>query len=370
MRRYSVLLAVLLTLLMGGETAIAASAPVTADGFTSMFASKNDMQWSGSDQMTSLKVGTRVYWSSGDTILGTQAADGAYSPGAKMVGNHLLLQTGSTLANAMANAGQLVNPDGVAVADPPTHTAANNERYWTQGMFSVNGFLYVLCQRVVNNAAGGFDLVGVELARYSINATTGKLTQTGMLVTPATGVHGGVGPALTQWGADAVVSGAYVYIYGYSNAADPYAPQRTYVARVASASVENPSAWRYYDGAIWGTSLPAAQPLVHSQVSSVRLVGTTWVMLHKPWNGYGADVYKETGPNPYGPFTSTKIFSSPSGTWEGKNYLTYGPMLHPEQALATGKMLVSIDWNGKDFFEDTMGNADLYKPRFMEVTVP
>lgn len=368
MKRLMIMLAVTLTLLLGGGTPAMAATPTSADQFTSMFADKNDITFSGGDQMTSLKLNNRTYWSVGDTMLGTEDADGSYSDGTRMVGNHILVQVGGTLYNAIGNAGTLANPDGLAVPNPPISN--NGERYWTQGMFSVNGMLYVLAQRVINNSSGSFDLIGVELARYTINATNGKLTLTGMITTPSTGVHGGNTPANTQWAADAVVAGQYVYVYGYSGADDPFAPQRTYVARVPIAQVELASAWRYYNGATWGTSMGSMTALVHSQVSSVRLIAGKWVMLHKPWNNYGADVYLETGPNPYGPFTSTKIFSSPGGTWEGKQYETYGPMLHPEQSVASGKLLISIDWNGKDFWTDVMGNADLYKPRFMEVTVP
>lgn len=65
------------------------------------------------------------------------------------------------------------------------------------------------------------------------------------------------------------------------------------------------------------------------------------------------------------------IFDSPAGTW-GKNYETYVPVLHPEQVLGgadAGKILVSINWNGVDFWSDVLGNADLYKPRFYAVSL-
>lgn len=367
MKRLVLVLTITLASLLGGSTAALAATPVTADQFTNMFAEKNDIVFSGGDQMTSLKIDNRTYWSVGDTMLGTEAPNGSYSDGTKMVGNHILVQTGGTLWNAIANAGTLANPDGLAVPNPPA--ATNGERYWAQGMFTVNGYLYVLCQRVINTGSG-FELIGVELAKYSINLLNGKLSLVSMIATPSTGVKGGVGPERTQWAADAVVVGSYVYVYGYSSADDPFAPQRSYVARVPVASLESPDAWRYFDGAIWGRIMANAKALVHSQVSSVRLIGGKWVMLHKPWNNYGSDVFTEIGPNPYGPFQSTKIFSSPSGTWAGSQYETYAPQLHPEQKLASGKVLVSIAWNGKDFWTDVMGNADLYKPRFMEIAIP
>jgi hypothetical protein len=141
-------------------------------------------------------------------------------------------------------------------------------------------------------------------------------------------------------------------------------------------------AWQFYkkSAGLWvlstallSTASNSPDSLVGSQVSSVRVIGNKVVMAHKPWNGWGSSVMAEVGNNPWGPFTGKKLFDSPAGTWEGRNYQTYGPMLHPEQTLdgaETGKVLVSIDWNGTSFWNDTLQNADLYKPRFHAVTLP
>ncbi|MEU7174654.1 MULTISPECIES: hypothetical protein [Micromonospora] len=348
----------------------------SADGFTGMFAAKQDQEWSGGDQATSVPAGGHVYWLFGDSMLsGGETAAGAYPPGAVMVSNRILRQHGG---DQLVNA---VTGGGVGVPDPATHTPQNQERYWPQAGFTVGGKLYVLAQRVLAKPAGdGFTWVGVEMFRYAIGAD-GQLTLEAVVATPSTGVTGKRGvPASVQWAGEAVVDGGFVYVFGHVEAdSNPYVVHYTYLARVPTGQVEVPSAWRFWAASTgqwvtqvsqWNTD-PANQrdAIVSSQVSSANVVGGRWVLLHKPWNGFGSTVYAETATAPTGPYTRTALFESPAGTWRGREYVTYCPQLHPEQQLASGKTLASIAWNGKTL-TDTMADADLYKPRFVEVVLP
>ncbi len=276
---------------------------------------------------------------------------------------------------------------GIAVPDPPTHTADNQERYWVQGAFSTGGYLYLLCQRVIKDptpGAIGFRFVGSELAKFRF-AANGRLTFVKMVPTPSANVSEGTGPTHLQWAADAITFDGYAYIYGYTQA-DRESPDRaahySYVARVALGLVENPTAWRFYRKSTnqWvsgmadlSASVDNPDAIVASQISSVRVIADKIVIAHKPWNGLGSTVYAAAGSKPQGPFSHVALFESPAGIWEGRRYQTYGPMLHPEQKLNgadAGKILVSINWNGQDFSTDVIGNADLYKPRFYAVQVP
>jgi hypothetical protein len=365
----------------GSHMSPAAAAPATADGFTQLFAAKNDQTWSGGDQMTSFKAPNgKIYWISGDTILSDgEGHDGSYpQTGTTMVSNRILLQNRDTLENAMADG-------SFAIPSPVARTSGTKEKYWAQGAFFADGYLYLLCQRVRNDPTPGtlgFKLVGTELAKYRF-AADGKLTFVKMVPTPSTNVWEGVGPAHVQWAADAIRHGRYVYVFGYTNAQrGDLASHYSYVARVPSGQVEQPSAWRFYrksakDWVRSTTQLSSAtdnrDAIVSSQISSARVIAGKIVIAHKPWNGFGSSVYAEVGPNPQGPFRQIKLFESPAGTWQGRRYWTYAPMLHPEQRLAgadVGKTLVSINWNGRDFFSDVLSNADLYKPRFFAVRLP
>jgi hypothetical protein len=371
---------ILVALVMSTAAPVSAAtpAPTTADGFTQMLADKNDMTWSGSDGAISYKAPNgKIYWINGDTFKSNgEDPDGSYPDGTTMVGNSILIQQGGELVNAMANG-------GMGVPDPVTHTPENNERYWPSGAVYANNHLYILCQRVVNDPGGiGFKIIGSEMAKYKV-ARNGLLTLVGMRNLPSTGVEAGRGPLYTQWAGDVISKGSYLYVYGQTLApqTDPqWVIHATYLARVPTAMVEYPSAWRYYKKSTgqWVNSVSKLSQatnnpdaLVESQVSSVRTINGKVVMVHKPWNNWGTAVYAEIGANPWGPFTTKHIFDSPAGSWEGKNYETYGPVLHPEQLLGgtdTGKILVSINWNGVDFWSDVLGNADLYKPRFYAVS--
>lgn len=354
MRRAVIAIATLTTVvLLSPAVAHAAAAPVSAAGFTALFEAKNDWTWSGGDQVTSLRATNGLtYWSFGDTALGEEdPATGAYRPGWRLISNTILVQRGDALG---ATTWETAVPD-----------AADGDRYWTQGMVQVGSYLYVLCQRV-RNTTDFFQLRGVELAKFSFN-TDGTLAFLGMRNTPSTGKLDGNSAATAQYGGDAVVSGGYVYVFGYANApGDPYAPHRSYVARVPTGSVESASAWRFRDAAgQWVTDPGQAAPILTAQISSVRLIGGRWVLAYKPWNGWGDTVYVETRATPWGAPTGTVTVSSPAGA----QYQTYSPQLHPEQTLASGKLLLSIAWNGKTL-ADMGADADLYKPRFYEITLP
>ena len=348
-----------LLVMSAGPAMAQSSAPTTAGGFFNLFQARNDWTWSGGDQVTSFKASNGLtYWSFGDTVLGTEdAATGAYVPGWRMVGNSLLVQRGGQLSAATS---------GLAVPD-----ASDGDRYWTQGMFEANGALYVLCQRVRNTSDGWFEMRGVELAKFAFNAD-GTLRRVGLFSTPSSGKVEGNSAATTQYSADAVVSGTTVYLFGYANALDdPYAPQRSYVARVAVSQVETASAWRFrYADGTWGTDMARAAPILHAQVSSARLIGGNWYLAYKPWNGWGDTVFIERRSSPWELPLATTSVNSPAGTTSGgQHYQTYAPQLHPEQVLASGKVLLSIAWNGQSL-ADIAADADLYKPRFHEVTLP
>ena len=350
-----------------------AVAPATADAFTQALQDKNDRVWSGGDQAASVRLPNgRVYWLFGDTMLSDgEAADGSYPAGSTMIGNRILIQNGAAFDNARAD-GSL----GPTIPNPSTSTPDNGERYWAISGLWVNPYFLVFAARVKNSSAG-FVPLGTEIARFTVDAA-GKLTFRGMLRTPSTGATDGFGPGHIQWGNDVVTLNGYAYVYGSARAeANPYVPIFSYVARVPLAYVGTPSAWRFYRKTTgsWVSSTAylsqdaTNQPdaILATQVSSVRIVGGRTYIVHKPWNGWGTEVRLETGAVPWGPFTSRVIFDSPAGTWEDRNYITYSPMLHPEQTLASGALLVSICWNGVDFWQDTLKNADLSKPRFYEV---
>jgi hypothetical protein len=332
-----------------------------------VFQDKNDWTWSGADQAASIKTTNgAVYWLFGDTVLGTEnPSTGAYDAGARMIANTILVQRASALSVATA-AGQSAIP---GVPNPEADAVPGNgdeeDRYWAQAAIEHAGYLNVFAQRVrpTPGQAEGFELVGADVARFRFRGDS--LVFAGMSATPSSGLSQTAAP---QWNGAVVKSNSYAYVYGHKHVGHPLNPHATYLARVPLASIATPGAWRFWDGARWVASQAAAVGIADSQPSSAAVVDGKWTLLCKPWNGSGANVLMRTSDQPYGPFTSRVILSSPAGTTpEGRQYLTYGPQLHPEQSLASGAMLVSVSWNGRDFWNDVAQDADLYKPRFHEV---
>lgn len=343
--------------------------PTTAAGYTAMFAAKNDTVWSGGDQTTSYRARNGLtYWLFGDTMQGTQDPDGGYADGAQMVANQILIQRGNQLVDAVPG-------DGPAIPDPPTATEQNQERYWAQAAVQVGSHLYVLAQRVRRVEGGlGFQPVGVEWAKYTINPSNGRLVLVSMVATPSTGVVEAPGPAHIQWAGDVITRDGYLYIYGYTRALpdNPFVTHHSYLARVQTTKVEQPAEWEYYRRSTgqWMTQLSDLNPnpdidgILPSQISSVRIIDGQTHVLHKPWAGLGSEIRLETGPDPWGPFTSRKVLDSPAGTVNGHSYITYSPMLHPQLAV-DGGLLISVSYNGS--FAGVAADADLYKPRFYTI---
>ncbi len=332
--------------------AVAAPVPSTAQAWTEAFQERNDHAWSGADQVASFTASNgAVYWLFGDTMLGAEdAATGAYAPGARMIANTILVQRGGVFTPA--------TPAGApAIPDP-----AESEKYWAQAAVESGGMLHVFAQRV-RVKGDGFVPVGVEIARFQFDGDA--LVFAGTTPTPSSGRDQSAAP---QWSGAALSHGGYAYVYGYRHTGDAFNPHTAYLARVPLAGLASPAAWEFWTGSGWGSDQSVAAPLFDSQPSSVAIIDGRWTILVKPWNEEGSDVLARTADAPHGPFTSRVLFSSPAGrTPEGRNYITYSPQLHPEQPLASGATLVSIAWNGRDFWSDVLGDADLYKPRFHEV---
>jgi hypothetical protein len=197
-----------------------------------------------------------------------------------------------------------------------------------------------------------------------------------MIPTPGTGVPEAVGRAAIQWTRDVVVDRGYVYVFGDTLTDVPFSPKASYVSRFAQSEVENPAAWRFWNGTDWVTEPTNAAVVLPDMISSVRPYAGKWIVLYKPFAGFGDQIWAQIASAPQGPYGSSQmIISSPGGsasngvTEDLHCYQTYSPQAHPEYPLASGKLLVSVAWNGCDLFQDTAHDAGLYKPRFYEVAL-
>jgi hypothetical protein len=297
------------------------------------------------------------YWLFGDTILGFPGEGSGFAPERTMVSNTILIQRGAELGPATWSNGTAAVPD------------VGGHRYWTTDiLFSEpGGSAYVLCQRT-HNGPDGFVTDGAEIAEFFTDAGGGRLTFARMWPTPT--VPDVLETTEIQWslGWERDPSG-YLYVYGYrqAGAAPGYTtPHRTYVARVDAEFILVPRMWEFWDGLAWTVDKAEAAPILDGQLTSVRRIGGKWVFAYKPWNAYGDTVLVQSGLRPEGPPLWSLSVPSPGGTTPaGHPYWTYNPTLHE---VSPGKTLLSISHNGE--FADIFAERSLYRPEWLEVTLP
>jgi hypothetical protein len=350
-----VILAAVVAALGALGTCANAQQPTSASGWDTLFANTSSSTvYDGGDQCFSYLASNGVdYWCFGDSILGTNNSSGGLNSGFSMVGDVILIEKNGVFSAATSSYPSIPNN-------------SNGDRYWADGMFEANGYFYVLGLEVDPNS----NVIGTRLAKFQIQFD-GTLSFVAMINTPNTNNPGtGTGAGDAIYANDALVVGQYVYFYGNANTGNPYVPQEDFVARVPVASIENASAWTYWNGSSWVSGMLNASPILSDGVTSARYIGTSWVLTHKPFGAYGSSVYAEVSNNPYGPWTETLLFNSPSvsGQPTGHNYNTYYAEFHPEMWLSSGKLLFSIA-SGAATWNDEYANADLAKPQFFECSL-
>ena len=173
-------------------------------------------------------------------------------------------------------------------------------------------------------------------------------------------------PSDTDWSEGVLRDGGYTYIYG--NAAP-----NTYAARVEGDNLSAP--WSYYDGSGWTSDAAAAEPI--SSVGtlshfSVSKVGSLYVFITKSFLTTNV-ITAAFGCNPVGPFGPPQpIYATPEASEfpSVDGVVTYGAFAHPELSKSPNTLVVSYDVNVSSANDDSALDASLYRPRFLDVTIP
>ncbi|WP_030815139.1 DUF4185 domain-containing protein [Streptomyces sp. NRRL S-337] len=191
------------------------------------------------------------------------------------------------------------------------------------------------------------------------------------------------------YGAAAVRAGRWTYVYGADD--PPSAPaSRAYLARVPAGRLADRGSWRFWDGTHWQPRAGRAAPVlrdggrrgVGSAFTVVRDGGGTspsWVLFTMDTGGGGTA----------GMRTLTSYWAcAPEGPWHGPHgritpprppapdpqyVAAYNPQAHPG-ATADGTLQLSYDINwlgppGVPADPHVNGDVDLYRPRFLRVTM-
>ncbi|MGY2085747.1 DUF4185 domain-containing protein [Blastococcus sp. SYSU DS0539] len=176
-----------------------------------------------------------------------------------------------------------------------------------------------------------------------------------------------------NWGAAATVDGGWMYVYGtrLTGVAGVFG-RELYVSRVPVGSPADRSSWRFWDGPAWQADRGRAAPVLGaaggvSQTLSVDAVGDEWIAVSKRDGDLGDFVYTWTAPSPSGPWTPRRALESPAGFDTGE--LIYAPLAHPEVALASGRLLVSVSRNTTDLAR-LLTNPRVGRPVLAEIPRP
>lgn len=351
------------------------------------------MGWTGGDGIYSIPLtGSELNGGSpdrptllvfSDTFIGKVLPDGTRAAGTTLVNNTMALLRGTAPDPDRITFywGRAPGVGPTALFTPQTPDTRPDNWYWLMDGVALNGTLYLFALRM-EPAPGQFPFAVAGVARL-----TADLTQTGVnvrkiqatheqvdapLFLPAAGPLGEVifGSAILVNTADAgsPAPDGYVYIYGTRN---DFLDKKLLVARVLPDQFDDFDAWRYWTGVAWVSAIEQAAPVQGvSRISSEQSV--SWLpdgrfAVVSQLDGIGPKTQIHLGDSPIGPFEPPVIVWQCPEAATDPDIFCYNAKAHPHLSAA-GELLISYNVNTFDFF-DHFANADIYRPRFIRVTI-
>jgi hypothetical protein len=338
--------------------------------------------WNGGDGAQSLLMPDgSTTWFFADTFLGATDPGGARPPlSTGLAHNSAVLyrdgHLGPTSAQPPPVGGYSGAGDYTWVTPPPPYPASRYELINGDQVLDGGAVykFYQLADRDLHPDQFPYKLVGTVVESFSLDPATGTLTPGGG--TPV-GIDDTAGGNPVIWGAATLVSGGYLYIYGvkpYNGRSEPFP---LYLARVPVGGLAAGQPWEYYDakpgcsGTSWTTD-PRSARVLRTGVSagfSVTAVNGTFVLLTSDTTSIGttdnAVAYYASCPAGFGPDSPRYSVYQPHLPG---GYLTYEYRIVPQFSHGTD-VLVSYSTNTIRDAEN-FSNAAIYRPRFLDVTLP
>jgi hypothetical protein len=298
----------------------------------------------------------RIAWLFGDTV---RAA--GVQP--RIVANSMVISSARCLST-------LVPPDhGPVIPD-----AAPNVVRWPMSVAVLrrgdHDDLVVLCSRIRRDGFGTYDFtyLGSSSVLFEVPPGGVPVLRHTLELTPDD-----EDPYEINWGSAATVDGDWLYVYGTRRDREPLTFGRAlYVARAPVATPADRRGWRFWDGHAWQPDHTRAESVLAaergvSQTLSVHVVGGRFVAVSKRGGDLADFVYTWSSPGPTGPWTPRRALRAPFEN--DAKVLSYAPLGHPEIALASGRLLISISRNTSDF-QRLADNPVIGRPLFAEVERP
>jgi hypothetical protein len=181
----------------------------------------------------------------------------------------------------------------------------------------------------------------------------------------------GWGVTLLSVPASEQTQGDYLYIYGIDES--DIGNKKLILARSPADRVEDTGAWQTYlgDGA-WGTVDSEYPPVADHLASELSIepvvIGKTlWYVLVYSEDGFGSQILMRMAQHPEGPWSKPFPVYQVEDIRKDKAFFTYAAKSHA-CISRPGELLISYVINAIDF-EMVIQNADIYRPRFIRVSL-
>lgn len=354
-----------------------------ADAWEALF--NRTSGWTGADGIYSIPISgdespgsaaeTSTLFVFSDTFIGEVGSDGQRLAGSTLVNNTLVLLKGGEPVPGNIEfrwpSGGTGNPK--AVFEPATPNTNPGDWYWLMDGIALDGWMHIFALRMKRGDGGVFNfaVAGVALLSAPLDSPAPWQDQvqldTPLHFVPTDGrgeIIFGAGIMANTAEAGAPDPDGYIYTYGTQN--DPFV-KKLVAARVLPNEFQDFSKWRYWDGTIWSTDIETAATLANRVSSELSVSPLTdgRVVLVFQLDTLGRDVAVRIGESPVGPFGDVvTLWSCPEPDTDPDIYC-YNAKAHPNLSQP-GELLISYNVNTFDFF-DHFTNADIYRPRFINV---
>ena len=352
--------------------------------------------WTGADGCYSVELGDgRTLWLYSDTWVGT-VAQGKHAEGSRLVNNSIGLQPAvingkapkrDSLEYHWGKPGKdgkpraWIEPDLPLKADDPQ--AAGKSWYWLLDgcMISPPGGgkkLLVFLMHMGRKKEGGdgvfnFRMLGGALAVISnpLDAPSQwKITQA---VNPHSRRKGSddISWATALYHSEGEGPGepGILYIYGIRDVKG--LNKEVVLARAPAARADDFSTWRFFNGKSWSEKSSDAvkitdQAVNEHTVENISYKGKSRLVLVESQPVFGRHVLVRTATNPEGPWSEFRKVFLVTNLEKGEHKrFTYAGKGHAHLSVP-GELLISYVINSHNFW-DMVGDASIYRPRFIRV---
>ena len=345
--------------------------------------------WTGADGInTADLMDGRILWLFGDTWIG-DIQQGRHAPNSELVNNTLAV-------HEKPKAGYWMPPDLQAVRFYWGRTGQKNLAwirpdsgngsgwYWPAGnglmvkdafdKFRLVFFMSQLARSPDSNEMWAFyrsgnALVIVDNPDQAVPCW--HIQKVSVSLNRSRGGKIGWGATLLSVPAPEQTQGDYLYIYGIDES--DIGNKKLILARSPAGRVEDTDVWQAYHGnGAWGSFASECFPIAEHLATELSIepvvIGKTrwYVMVHSE-DGFGSRILIRMAQHPEGPWSKSFPIYEVEDIRKDKALFTYAAKSHA-CISRPGELLISYVINAIDF-EMIRHNADLYRPRFVRISL-